>query len=68
MHVHKPSVAGMLPNAVRRDDPAVEIFRQAIRELGYFEGRELRIEFRTAQRRADRLPGWPRNWCGSTLM
>ena len=51
------SVVGVLANAVSEDDPAVEIFRQAMRELGYFEGRDLRIEFRTAQGRADRLPG-----------
>ena len=38
------------------DDPIYEAFRGGLRELGYVEGRSIRIEFRTAQGRADRLP------------
>jgi putative ABC transport system substrate-binding protein len=53
----KPSVVGVLANAVRPDDPAVEIFRKELHQLGYVEGRNLNIEFRTAQGRLDRLAG-----------
>jgi putative ABC transport system substrate-binding protein len=38
------------------DNPLVETWRQGLRELGYVEGRNIRIEFRTAQGDADRLP------------
>jgi putative ABC transport system substrate-binding protein len=47
----------VLTNAVRPDDPAVEIFRREMHRLGYVEGGDLGIEFRTAQGRIDRLPG-----------
>ena len=33
-----------------------EVFRRGLRELGWFEGQNLRIEYRWAARRADRLP------------
>lgn len=36
--------------------PFVESFRQGLRELGYFEGRNIRIESRGAEGRAERLP------------
>ena len=53
----EPSVVGVLANAVRPDDPAVEIFRKEMQQLGYVEGRDLSIEFRTAHGRIERLPG-----------
>jgi putative ABC transport system substrate-binding protein len=49
-------VVGVLANAVRADDPAVDIFRRELRRLGYVEGKNLSIEFRTAQGHLDRLP------------
>lgn len=52
----KPSVVGVLANAVRADDPAVDIFRRELRRLGYVEGKNVSIEFRTAQGHLDRLP------------
>jgi putative ABC transport system substrate-binding protein len=41
---------GLAPTA-----PAVEAFRQALREHGYVEGQNLTVEFRFAERRVDRL-------------
>jgi ABC-type uncharacterized transport system substrate-binding protein len=41
---------GLAPTA-----PAVEAFRQALREHGYVEGQNLNVEFRFAERRVDRL-------------
>src|SRR6266542_764121 len=38
-------------------DPFVEAFKQGLRELGYVEGRNISIEYRWAEGRAERLPG-----------
>ena len=35
----------------------VEAFRHGLRELGYVEGQNIAIEFRSAERRSERLPG-----------
>jgi putative ABC transport system substrate-binding protein len=37
-------------------EPFFGALKQGLRDRGYFEGRNLRIEFRTAQGRTDRLP------------
>ena len=37
--------------------PYLEAFRQGLRDLGYEEGRNIRIDYRWAQRRVERLPG-----------
>ncbi len=50
-------VVGVLTVAAGPDDPIVEALRQGLRDLGYVEGRNIRIEFRTAQDHRDRLPG-----------
>ncbi len=34
-----------------------EGFRQGLRDLGYVEGRNIIVEWRFAERKADRLPG-----------
>jgi putative ABC transport system substrate-binding protein len=47
---------GILANAVGMDEPILDAFRQTLRELGYVEGQNLRIEFRTARSDANRLP------------
>jgi ABC-type uncharacterized transport system substrate-binding protein len=40
------------PNSLR-----IEAFRQSLRELGYVEGRDIAIEWRSAEGKADRLAG-----------
>jgi len=53
---NKNPVVGVLALAVRPDDPLVEVFRQGLRDRGYVDGRNIKIEFRTADH-PDRLPG-----------
>ena len=50
-------IVGILQLATGPADPVNEGFKQGLQELGYVEGRNIRIEFRTAQNDADRLPG-----------
>ena len=50
-------VVGWLAATAGPDDPLVEALRQGLRELGYVEGRNIKLEFRTAQGHPDRLPG-----------
>ena len=38
-------------------DPLAESFKQGLRDLGYVEGRNIRIEYRWGEGRGDRLPG-----------
>jgi putative tryptophan/tyrosine transport system substrate-binding protein len=47
---------GLVSFASSPDDPTYEAFRQRLRELGYVEGRSIKIEFRSAQGNSDRLP------------
>src|SRR5512144_1720463 len=49
------AVVGVLVGAAAPNDRAVEAFRAGLRELGQQEGRNLKIEFRTAQGHPDRL-------------
>jgi putative ABC transport system substrate-binding protein len=41
---------------VAADDPHAEAFRQGLRELGYVEGHNVRLEYRFAEGRLERLP------------
>ena len=50
-------VVGVLQSAAGPDDPLFGVLRHSLRELGYVEGRTIRIEHRTAQGHPDRLPG-----------
>jgi putative tryptophan/tyrosine transport system substrate-binding protein len=52
----KPRIVGLISYAATADDPSYKAFREALRGLGYVEGQSIRIEFRSAQGRADLLP------------
>jgi len=39
-------------------EPFLESFKQGLRELGYVEGRNIRIEYRWVEGRTERLPGF----------
>ena len=53
--VAKVRTVGILMVAAERDDPIVVGLRQGLRELNYVEGRNLRVEFRTALGQSERL-------------
>ena len=46
---------GVLATTSGPDDRLLEVFRQALRDLGYVEGKSIRVEFRTARGQLDRL-------------
>ena len=48
-------VVGILSNASGMDEPILSDFRQRLHELGYIEGQNLKIEFRTAQNQANQV-------------
>jgi ABC-type uncharacterized transport system substrate-binding protein len=37
-------------------DPSAEAFRQGLRDLGYIEGKNIRVEYRYAEGKLDRIP------------
>src|SRR4030095_11890931 len=47
---------GVLSGGVAGDSPDIEAFRQGLRDLGYIEGKNLVIEYRYTDRKADRYP------------
>jgi putative ABC transport system substrate-binding protein len=49
-------VVGILTAAIGPHDPLIGALRRGLRELGYVEGRNIRLEYRGAQGQADRLP------------
>jgi putative ABC transport system substrate-binding protein len=49
-------VVGVLTLSAGPDDPGVQALRDSLRELGYVEGRGIRVEHRSAQGQAQRLP------------
>jgi len=54
-HVTKVWTVGILMVAAQRDDPIVAGLRQGLRELGYVEGHNLQVEFRSGLGQLDRL-------------
>ena len=53
---NRAPIVAYLAGAVSSDDPVFQALRRGLRELGYVEGRTIRMEFRTAQGHDDRLP------------
>ena len=57
----EPQEPGRIPRigvlGASSGDPLVEALRQGLRERGYVEGQNIRIEYRSAEGRNERLPG-----------
>ena len=51
-----PVVGFIATAAIPPNDPLVEAFRKGLREQGYIEGEDIKLEFRSAQGQVDRLP------------
>ena len=47
---------GVLSSGVPGSSPDIEAFRQGLRDLGYVEGKNIVIEYRYTERKADRYP------------
>jgi putative tryptophan/tyrosine transport system substrate-binding protein len=54
----KISRIGFLPSSGNANDPGIEVraFQQRLRDLGYIEGKNILIEYRYAEGKADRVP------------
>ena len=52
-----PIVGVLLPISMRTASRNVEALREGLRDLGYVEGRNITIEFRSADGAIERLPG-----------
>lgn len=53
-------IIGVLATASGPDDPLLAVFRHSLRDLGYVEGKNIRLEFRSALGQLDRLDGLAR--------
>jgi ABC-type uncharacterized transport system substrate-binding protein len=51
-----PQVGILFPNPLSATSHLLEAFRQGLRELGYVEGQNIALEFRSAEGREERLP------------
>ena len=50
-------VLGVLVPSIGESDPLIDAMRSSLRELRYIEGQNIRIEFRSADGKLERLPG-----------
>ena len=51
-----PRIGYLSTGSETTDDPRIEAFRQGLRELGYVEGKNIKIEYRYAGGESERLP------------
>ena len=54
---NRTAFLGVLVPAIGPGDPLIDAMRESLRQLGYVEGQNVRIEFRSAQGKLERLPG-----------
>jgi putative ABC transport system substrate-binding protein len=53
---HIPQLGVLAPSPQQRPAPCLPAFQQGLRDLGYVEGQNLRIDYRYAEGHPDRLP------------
>jgi putative ABC transport system substrate-binding protein len=53
----RTALLGVLVPSIGASDALIDAMRDGLRQLGYVEGQSIRIEFRSAQGKLERLPG-----------
>jgi putative ABC transport system substrate-binding protein len=51
-----PQIGYLVTSSLSPNSARIEAFRQGLRALGYIEGKNIVIEWRSAEGKADRLP------------
>jgi putative tryptophan/tyrosine transport system substrate-binding protein len=51
-----PRIAVLIGSSLAANAVRIDAFRQSLRDLGYVEGKNIAIEFRSAEGKFDRLP------------
>ena len=60
-----PRIGYLGANFPSTNPARIEAFRQGLRELGYVEGKNIVIEWRSHEGKATAAPRSRPNWCGS---
>jgi putative tryptophan/tyrosine transport system substrate-binding protein len=63
-----PRIGFLIVDSPSAASTRVEAFKKGLQELGYVEGKNITLEYRYAEGKADRLPQLATNWSASILM
>jgi hypothetical protein len=64
----KVARVGLLSAAQPRSASFIQAFEHRLRDLGYVEGQDLIVEFRTGEGKAERYSALPLSWSSGTSM
>ena len=60
-----PQVGVLEPSPQQRPAPCLPAFQQGLRDLGYVEGQNIRLDYRYAEGQPTGSPPWPLSWSSS---